>query len=71
MKFCTQVDSTDPKAKATAGQFTDTANLERFELTMEEYENRTGRYTLSTLSCQTLHFLLSLQNRHRSRVQTP
>lgn len=37
-----RIDSSDPHAKITAGQFTDTSNLERFELTMDEYEARPG-----------------------------
>ena len=42
MRDGTQVESSDPNARAVAGQFTDDARAEKFELTKEEYEARNG-----------------------------
>lgn len=42
-----RVDTTDKSLKAMAGQFTDTSKVDKFELTEEEYEKRTGAVTSS------------------------
>lgn len=40
-----QVDSTDPNVRSTAGQFADISKLEnKFELTQEEYEAKSGAF---------------------------
>lgn len=39
-----KVDSTDPNAKSLAGQFSDTRNVEKFNITKEEYEARPGLF---------------------------
>jgi len=49
-----RVDTTDPTIKAKAGQYTDVSLVDKFELTEEEYDQRTGKQTLAHLSARHL-----------------
>jgi len=42
-----RVDTTDPTIKARAGQFTDVSLVDKFELTEEEYDKRSGEQPTS------------------------
>lgn len=71
-----QVDSTDPLAKSTEGQFIDISKVDKFELTAEEYEARPGRPTSSLLlglqvnACSSPNHSPHPPTRHRTRLQT-
>ncbi len=47
-----RVDTTDPTIKAKAGQYTDVSLVDKFELTEEEYDKRTGKLPRATWDAQ-------------------
>ena len=65
-----QVQDTSPAATSLTGQFTDTSQVEKFELTEEEYASRRGTYDIHTSYSDANHInttdtLLSYKKAHK------
>lgn len=59
ISIASQADSSDPNARALAGQYSDDSRVEKFELTKEEYEARNGEYSDCLLKQNVLILLCS------------